>query len=325
MKILLYESYPDNFSREKLALEELGHKVTLFNSYLHKKIFSNKIINSAFNRLPDNFIYNNLNKDLITLVKSDSFDLMIVYYGKEIHPDTLRLIKTKIPILINWNGDELFNKLNNNKYLLDSISIYDIHCSPRHHLKDEYISKGVKNFFEVDWYYKSIIETPIIRNPIYNGNFIGSWSTKRENLISQISDCSLLVHGWGWTKKSKCRDKNLRPLLKEFEMNQLFNQSKISINILTDENRDYINFRNYEIPSQFGFQISEKSTKIQEIFEENKNIVCFESGEELNDKYNYYIKNDSEREKIVLNSYNLMKDKRFDLKNQLAKVIENIQ
>lgn len=322
MKILIFESYPTNFSREKIALEELGHSVTLFNPYLHKKNYKNKVINSAFNQLPDGLIYYHLNKSLKKLVNTQVFDLMIVYYGKEIHPDTLLYIKTKIPVLINWNGDELFNKLNNNQFLIDSIPLYDIHCSPRHHLKDEYLSKGVKNFIEVDWYYKSIIKNPTYEKPIYNGNFIGSWSPKREKIISRINDSTLLLHGWGWTKKSKCIDKQLRPLLGEEDMNKIFSQSKISINILTDENRDFINFRNYEIPSQYGFQISEKSTKILEVFEENINIVCFENGEELNEKYNYYLKHDTERQKIVSNSYNFMKDNRFDLKHQLAKVLD---
>ena len=43
MKILIFESYPTNFSREKIALEELGHSVTLFNPYLHKKNYKNKL------------------------------------------------------------------------------------------------------------------------------------------------------------------------------------------------------------------------------------------------------------------------------------------
>ena len=113
-------------------------------------------------------------------------------------------------------------------------------------------------------------------------------------------------------------------MLSESEMNKIFGISKISVNILTDENRDLINFRNYEIPSQYGFQISEKSSRILEIFEENINIICFETGEELDDKYKFYLNNDSERKKILECSYRFVSDNRFDVKNQLKKVLDQL-
>lgn len=324
MKILLYESYPDNISREKIILEELGNSVYLFNPHKYNKKY-NKIINKIITYLPSDLVYGELNNNLVRLVESQNFDMMLVYYGKEIYPETLSFIKTKIPLVVNWNGDELFNKLNNNQNILDSIAIYDFHCSPRHHLKDEYLSKGVKDFIEVDWYYKSILENPIVNYPLKTGNFIGSWSPKREKIVSSISDEEMLVYGWGWKKKSKCRNKIIGDILNEKSMNEVFTNSKISINILTEENRDCINFRNYEIPSQYGFQISERSEKILEIFEEDKNIVCFDSLDELNDKYGFYIKNEKARMNILNNGYNFVKNNNFDLKTQINKVLVQIQ
>ncbi|MGV1012110.1 MAG: glycosyltransferase family protein [Flavobacterium sp.] len=325
MKILLCESYPENVSREKIVLEELGNSVYLFNFYLHTKRINNKLINKIVKYLPIDFVFDELNKNLINLVDSQNFDMMLVYYGKEIYPETLSYIKTKIPLVVNWNGDELFNKLNNNQNILNSLAIYDFHCSPRHHLKSEYLLKGVKQFIEVDWYYKTVLDQPINSLPIINGNFIGSWSPKRERIISSISDDEMSIHGWGWKKKSKCTNKKIGVLLTEKSMNQVFSNSKISINILTDENRDNINFRNYEIPSQYGFQITERSDRILEIFQEDKTIVCFSGTEELNDKYKFYLNNDKERRKIVANSFNLLKSNSFDLKTQMKKVLTEIQ
>lgn len=324
MKILLYESYPNNISREKIILEELGNSVYLFNPTKYIKKY-NKIINKLITYLPSDIIYDELNNNLIRLAESQNFDMMLVYYGKEIYPETLSFIKTKIPLVVNWNGDELFNKLNNNQNILDSVAIYDFHCSPRHHLKDEYLSKGVKEFIKVDWYYKSILENPIVNYPLKTGNFIGSWSPKREKIVSSISDEEMLVYGWGWKKKSKCRNKIIGSILNEKSMNEVFTNSKISINILTDENRDYINFRNYEIPSQYGFQISERSDRILEVFQEDKNIVCFDSLDELNDKYEFYIKNEKARVNILNNGYNFVKKNNFDLKTQINKVLIQIQ
>lgn len=322
MNILLYESYQDGNSREKIVLESLGHKVILFNPFEYRSNHG-RHVNKLKTYLPIELMYRRLNASLLKVVQQNRFDLMLVYFGKEIYPDTLYRIKRVIPLVVNWNGDELFNLQNSNSNVLNSISVYDFHCSPRHHLEREYLSKGVREFIKVDWYYKTLLRDVPDIIPKYSGSFVGSWSSKREAVISSISDDDMIVHGWGWQRKSKC-GKNMGSPLSEQAMNQVFTNSKISINILTEENRDTINFRNYEIPSQYGFQISERSDRILEIFSEDVNIVCYTGLEELNDKYLFYSRNERARMKILKNSYELIRKGKFDLRTQLVKVLAEI-
>ena len=46
-------------------------------------------------------------------------------------------------------------------------------------------------------------------------------------------------------------------------------------------------------------------------------IICFQSPEELNDKIEFYLKNDSLRNKIISNSFNIISDKKYSVEFQL--------
>jgi len=83
------------------------------------------------------------------------------------------------------------------------------------------------------------------------------------------------------------------------DMSRSFNASRICLNILTLENRDQTNVRNFEIPACGAFQLTERTEGLQELFQENKEIVCYASNDELLDKCRYYNSHDSERQNIA--------------------------
>lgn len=105
-------------------------------------------------------------------------------------------------------------------------------------------------------------------------------------------------------------------------MMSLFSKSKININIFTIENRDRTNLRNFDISVAGGFQISERSEDLLSIFEEDQEIVCFSSIDELHSKSVYYLKKDSIREKIALAGYNKITNGNNTLLDRVNKIIE---
>lgn len=335
MKILIYDvdckSSGTNYPI-KDVLHLMGHQAIMFDWALYfNSIKLPNLLNKIKNKIGLRFIQNRINYDLIEVIKSNQFDLCIVMRGDHIYPDTLKFTKSKIPLLVNWNTDDLFNDLNSSKFIKESISLYDIHFSPRLHLKNEYLKMGAKSFMSLDWYYRYGINynefTRQKRKYFHESSFIGSWSKRREMLLSELIDNNLDIFGWGWNKKINSDNYMnwcFSPSVSIKQMHHEFFSSRININILTLENRDTTNLRNFEIPASMGFQLSERSNEILELFVEDKEIVCFSSIDELKDKYNYYLRNESLREKIAEAGKNKLFKNNHSLKDRLDKIINVI-
>lgn len=313
LKILIYDigcegsgiTYP-----LKVAFENIGHDVEMFD--WTKFLYTCKNANLT-NRIRDRIFFNliayNINKAIKSLVTQKRFDLFLVLRGDHIFPETISFAKKTIPSVVNWNSDDIFNKLNNSKYILESFDKYDIHFSPRPHLKEEYLFRGAKAFQELKWYYRLGLlypESKVGKFEFANSVcFVGAWSKRREYFLSSLNSCDLKVCGWGWNKTKKPNTNwDVSAGIPIKDMMSLFANTKININILTKENRDTTNLRNYEIPAAGAFQLSERSDAILDMYKEDEEIVCFDNQEELISKCKYYLENDSLRNKIAIAGYN---------------------
>jgi spore maturation protein CgeB len=237
--------------------------------------------------------------------------LVIILKGLHIQPNTIKIIKKKVNYVVNWNTDDFFNKKNNSKYLLKSFSHYDCIFTARSHLITSYLDKGAKRVEILDWYYnpKYQYKITMTENDIkqYGSDivFVGNWSRRREMYLQHLAGLNLKVWGSGWQKADKkfkdsieCRN----PIF-ELEMSKVFCSSKIVINLLTIENKDTTNFRNFEVPACGAFQLCEYSDRISKLFENNKEIVFFKTPSQLRDSCIFYLENNQKRELISYSGY----------------------
>jgi hypothetical protein len=82
------------------------------------------------------------------------------------------------------------------------------------------------------------------------------------------------------------------------EIPQVYSQAKIVLNLPVG---DDLNFRFFEALSSKALLITKRTNNGQEeLFKEDVHYVAFESQNELLEKIDYYLKNDSERERIAL-------------------------
>ncbi|MGO2233620.1 MAG: CgeB family protein [Marinomonas sp.] len=331
MKILIYET--ELFSSGtrypfKEAAESLGNSVDMFDwTYyfygLNYPTFKNRIKDKLFRKQ----CIDNLNRDLQRIIELGNYDLFLVLSGKYIYPETTEKAIKKIKCVVNWNTDHPFNMLNSTKWLLDSLPLYHAHFTPRIHLKDDYEQFGMKNIHELNWYYRYGIDL-IEKKPkeyTYESNFIGSWSKRRSDYINSIPDSTMQIFGWGWNRKDDKVDKSrINPSISIKKMMDIYSFSKINLNLLTIENKDTTNLRNFEIPAAYGFQLAERSDALKNIFEEDKEIVLFSSPEEMADKYQYYLNNDVAREKISLAGFSRLKNSQHSLADRLNTIFNTM-
>lgn len=296
----------------RAALLSLGHEVTIFDHTRWLFRTSNpSLLNRALDRICARWVSGKINEAYREAIDATRWDLVIVLKGLHLTPRSIQHTLDRASLVVNWNPDDFFNPLNTSKELLASFHLYHHIFTPRKHLIAEYSRRGAQEATHLGCYYLPEFQYPESL-PANNPNqgfpdviFLGTWSARREAILSALTGIDLRVHGGCWYKAGfafKNRAHPGAPIFLE-AMRKMIQNSKININILTTENRDAINMRTFEIPACAGFQLSERSDDILELFDEGKEIACFASPEELRDKCRYYLANDAERRRISQNGH----------------------
>lgn len=261
------------------------------------KIFNQKIIKSATINKPE---------------------IAIFYKAAEVLPETIECLKKQGVFTVNFYPDVSF--FTHGKNLAKAISCYNLVVSTKtfakkdlmYHLqydKVEFLPHG----FDTDIHKPLHLSAGVPAKFRSDCVFVGSHSSGKEDLMASLSnglpELSIKVWGSRWEKRSSTA----------FSSNCVFNEaifgdyyslaiqsSKISLGLLHEKvenasNGDLITARTFEIPGMGGFMLHQRTTEIHHYFEENKEIACFESKQELVDKVKYFLKHDKERESIAEN------------------------
>lgn len=95
--------------------------------------------------------------------------------------------------------------------------------------------------------------------------------------------------------------------LSDTEMIKMYSRSKINLGFSTcgnthesEERIVQIRLRDFEVPMSGGFYMVEYMEELEEFYDIGKEIVCYTCPEDLVDKIKYYLRHDTEREKIRL-------------------------
>lgn len=91
------------------------------------------------------------------------------------------------------------------------------------------------------------------------------------------------------------------------EMPLIFNQSKINLNITAKSIRSGLSQRIFDVLACQGFLITNYQAELPEYFEIGKDLVTYESIEDLCDKCSYYLKHEDERIEIAKHGHETLK------------------
>lgn len=296
----------------KKAFESIGHDVNLFDwtKYLFRAKKAN-IVNRIFDRFLFAKVADKINNNFQEYIKHNRYDLLLVLQGKHLYSETLQFAKENCTNIANWNIDDFYNP-NVRTIDLDSFKYYDWIFSPRKHLFDEYTKRGAQRIECINWFYYPERQYPInveAREADKLGSdiaFIGTWSKYRENILFKLEGLKLKVWGSSWHKAKKEFKNKFKLMYQEAwfeEMSKVINSTKMIVDVLTIENRDTTNLKNFQVPACGGFLLTQRTNEILELFEEGKEVVCYSSTEELKSKCKHYLLHDADREKIASNAY----------------------
>ncbi len=316
MKILIYGEYWPGTMADllKVSFEKLGNEVAVLD--FTKFLWRNRV-GGLLGRIMDRLLWRNSASRINSEFK-DEFDrvqpdLVLVSKGVHIFPETLTAMRRPGTLLANWNPDDFLNKLNSNRYLLNALKEYDILFSARPHLFTEYKAFGAKRCVKLDWYYDPAYHRNVDMEPTWEGldcradiSFVGSWSKRREEIISSLKGMNIKIWGAHWDKSSSEFQSDfqvMKKVIPSHELPRIIKHSKINLNILTRENRDTTNLKLFEITACGGLLVSDRTPESLEILDEENEAFYFSDTAELKLICQRLLSNESVRKRVAANGY----------------------
>jgi spore maturation protein CgeB len=293
MKILLVGS---NFSYaiERYFvryLTEMGVNIHHFNApdivfNYHSKNIINKILFHSGLYTG----YRPVNKQLLEIAADYRPDIIWVFKGMEIYPDTLAKLRNDYK-LANYNPDHPFiitSRGSGNKNVTDSVHLYHTHFCYHNELMERIRHEfGIHTVFLPFSYDEADIQyTP--QSTIKEINricFQANPDAYRVSKIELLTEAGLEVdvYGIGWSKTRLADNKRIKlfNIASRSEFWKLNQQYRVQLNLFRQYNVGSHNMRTFEIPAVGGIQLTPYSEEQAMFFEENSEIFFFRDDAEM--------------------------------------------
>ena len=328
MKILIIGSgqYKIYESALKKGFKELNMDIEIFywQKYFKNHIYSNSL-EKFYYKVQNKFLIGpvlwKINSDIVKKVKKTKPDLVFIYRGTHIYPQTIQKIKQSSCKVFGYNNDDPFSDKYKGyewKHYKASIPFYDWIFAYRWKNIDDYKAIDYKNVSLLRSYY--IKENNFNISDIkkkYDVVFIGHWEDdNRDEMIKYLIDnnIDMKLFGTSW-EKSKYYSFFIKKIgvikaVYGSNYNKTINKSKIALVFLSKLNNDTYTRRCFEIPATKTMMLSEYTNDLaNNLYQEGKEAEYFRSKEELLKKLQYYLTNKNQIIKIGENGYKrLVKD-----------------
>ncbi len=252
---------------------------------------SRNIINKVLFKTKINTGYRTVNEGLIGKAMDVRPDIIWVFKGMEIFPQTLQLLKTKGFKLANFNPDHPFIIISSgsgNKNVTDSVGLYDLHFCYQQHLQREIEQRfGIPTVFlpfAYDAEDVSYVDPAGIRE-IPRLCFQGNPDAYRARILNMLADAGIPVdvYGHDWDKTIVARNPGIRffPIANRTDFWKKNQEYRIQLNLFREYNFGSHNMRTFEIPVVGGIQLTTYSEEQAAFFEEGKEVFFFHDQAEL--------------------------------------------
>ncbi len=260
-------------------------KQSLFN------LMSEALLSSVFNEPPDLVIFMAQSPaSERTLLKLRSMGIKTAYWFVEDFRTLTywNTIVKNVDYFFTIQKDDFFAELKN--IGADNYHYLPLACLPDFHKKITEINEVDKIKYGSDV------------------SFSGAGYYNRKNVFAQLIDFNFKIWGADWyvglPLSLLIQDSGKR--FTEEEAVKIYNYSKININLHSsmwhwdiNPNGDFLNPRVYEILACGGFQLVDRRKYMEGIFEDGKDLVVFDTVDDLRKKIKYYLANEEERLSIA--------------------------
>ncbi len=298
------------------ALVDLGYDVVTFDpGYFSTNNFFEKLV-VRLTKAPVASKIKASDAKLLEMSKSHQFDLVLViaenFLSASVIEEFRKNQKGKTRFLYHSHDNNFSKGILKPSHFWETLKHYDYAFTTKSQNVKKYEAIGQKNSHFIPSAFSPHVHRLVLANesqflqvPL-EVSFIGTYDKSRDPVFDVLDWESLHIWGNNWTRSKHFHSHKDRIVPKAI-YGKLYadvtSHSKISLGLLREEAEDRHTQRTFEIPACGSLQIAPRNEEILSFFDEDKEIVCFDSLEELKDKISYYLKNENERARIAKAGY----------------------
>jgi spore maturation protein CgeB len=324
LKIVLAGDWHSDLHEEavRAALATLGHEVVPFawHRYFHPGIRWPRI-DGLLKRAQNKYLFGPqmraLNADLLAVVGRERPQLVLVYRGTHVYPDTLRRMRAAAPesLLIGYNNDDPFAANHFPrlfKHFLQGVPEYDAVFAYRHRNLEEYLAAGarrvglLRSWFIPERNHPIELDAEARRRYECDVAFAGHFEDDGraeylEAIVRRGFNLRLYGPEWGRATESSAILSRLAPVhaVRGEEYNKALSGCKIALCFLSKLNRDTYTRRCFEIPATRTLMLSEYSDDLASLYEPGVEAEFFRSKDDMLRTIERYLTDDTRRRAVA--------------------------
>lgn len=326
MKVLIAGDWHSELHEESVfgAVERLGHLARRFSwhEYFKPAGTLGRItlpLLRAQNKFMIGPVVNRLNRDLVERVAEEKPDVLLIYRGSHIFPDSLGKIRdvSAGTVIVSYNNDDPFSphypKWQWSRFL-SGIPEYDVVFAYRPANLAEYKAAGARRVELLPpWFIPERnrpVELSASEAERFGSDvvFVGHYEDdERIGCLAAIARAGFHVRLWGpgydWDSVIRhvpeLRSQVPVSLVWGDEYNKALCGAKIALSFHSKLNRDTYTRRSFEIPGSGTFMLSAHSKDLEAIYAPDQEAVYFRDPAELLEKVRYYLSHDERRREIA--------------------------
>lgn len=321
MYVGYFQSLSAAFEHNHCSCSDFQHKLTSA-----KKVFETKGLRRIKNRL----VIESINYKLLREANRYQPDYVFLINGEILLEETVEELNKKSTVIL-WLIDGIDN-VNIVKRVLDKIQ--HVFVFEPADLNKIHGSKYLPQCADSVLYKK--VKTKIK----YDISFVGAGHEKRLGMLNEIA---LFCGEKGYTfgvfgqyktffrkpvlerKKYIHLEKRIEEnrKLTPYEVNEIFNSSRINLNIHHEQSELGLNPRVFEIMASENFQLIDNQNELYSYFEEGISMATYKNMDDLKMKIQYFLENEKERKIIERNGHELVMRNHL-YRNRMETVLENV-
>ncbi len=251
---------------------------SIFYDYYQKGIVNKVIFKSGLST-----VYTKINEQFIQAVDVFKPDIILVFKGMEILPQSLRYAKGKNIKLVNYNPDSPFifsGKGSGNSNITKSISLYDLHFTYNMSIKKEMetiykIPTSILPFgFDVS---DKVFEESCKMGEVMRTCFLGNADKERSRFLEGLAahGIEIDVYGNNWKRFIVHPGIHIFDPVYGDELWKVLRKYRVQLNLMRPHNPDSHNMRSFEVPGIGGIQLAPDTIDHKTYFEPGKEIFLY--------------------------------------------------
>jgi len=270
------------------------------------------------------------------LEKIEGIDVLLYWNDRELPVDIIKEVSKKY-LTIYWTVDDL--SIWGDLSRLDCFEVVITCCEQ---CKEMIESKGKKAYvmypaIDVDYHYfcyreDFVSNVSLVMTHCYTKSEFPTILFDRSELVKRLyKDIGNIMlwgrwggRGWGNIKGCDGLEYCYKGFRKFEMLAPVFSSAKINVSThVVTNHKGYLNHRNFEVMGCRGFLMVDKVAGIENIFEDKKYCVFYESLDDLIEKAKWYLTNDRERFRIAYegNVYAVSRFNAFEWVRKLEKIV----